>query len=224
MGLPIDFADDVFVDPPLYFWNETEDWDLPMGPNSLCERLGATSVEDLCGFDCKTVTLVLSDASDFTLKEYDPDIFYREQFIEAESNLYCPYTSVGEYLQTGYTSLAQSDLHKFGKNEEKTAGMASVDYVAREQATPSLLEFQIGYSAQPGCPTWKNATPVELRCLTEESAAQHEAQNTRPNTFAKYPIYRSGVFLGYRFFIRGTGGGSCFSEVKLRVRLKQRCW
>src|SRR6185436_13345333 len=156
-----------------------------------CERLGATTVEDLCGFDCKTVTLVLSDAVDFTLKEYDPDVFYREQFVGQEEDLSCPYTGVGLYQNLPYVSLVQSDLHKFGKNEEKTAGMASIDYVAREQATPSVLEFQIGYGAQPGCPTWKDATPVELRCLTEESAAQHEAQNTRPNTFAKYPIYRS---------------------------------
>ena len=224
MGLPLNFADDVFTDPPLYFWNETEDWDLPMGPNSLCERLGATSVEDLCGFDCKTVTLVLSDASDFTLKEYDPDVFYREQFVEEENNLYCPYTSVGSYTQQGYTSMWQGDAFKYGKNEEKSINLLSVDAVARQQATPGLLECQVAYGAQAGCLTWVAATPRELRCLTEFSAAQHLANNTRPDTFLRYPVYRTGQFLAYRFAIRGTGGGSCFSEVKLHVRLKQSCW
>jgi hypothetical protein len=224
-GIPYDSTDASFDDPPTYIWNADENPDLPSDPDSLCARLGGLSIEDLCGEDCRTRTLmVVADSDDRTLKEYDENVFYRESFVDSGTVYDCPYTTTGIYAIGGYTSLVQGDMHKFGKNEEKTAGMASIDYVAREQATPSVLEFQIGYSAQPACPTWKTATPVELRCLTEESAAQHEAQNTRPNTFAKYPIYRSGVFLGYRFFVRGTGGGSCFSEVKLHVRLKQSCW
>ncbi len=225
MGIPYDTADDIFDDPPLYFWNETENWDLPQGPDSLCGRLGATTIEDLCGEDCKTRTLmVVADAVDYTLKEYDPDVAYRERFVDSGVQYDCPYTAPGVYQLEGYTSLVQGDMHKFGKNEEKTTNLASIDFVAREQASPSLLHFQVGYGAQPGCPTWKDATPRELRCLTEESAAEHQAANTRPDTFARFPVFRTGQFLSYRFFILGTGGLSCFSEVKLSVRLKQSCW
>jgi hypothetical protein len=225
MGIPYDSADDVFDDPPLYFWNETENWDLPQGPDGLCARLGATSIEDLCGEDCKTRTLmVVADAVDFTLKEYDPDVAYRERFVDPGVTYECPYSTTGQYVMDGYTSLVQGDMHKFGKNEDKTINLASIDYVAREQAEASLLYFQVGYGAQPGCPTWKDATPVELRCITAKSAAQHEADNTRPDTFAKFPVFRSGQFIGYRFYILGTGGLSCFSETKLSVRLKQSCW
>jgi hypothetical protein len=167
---------------------------------------------------------VLSDAEDFTLKEYDPDIAYREQFVDSGITYDCPYTSEATYVLHGYPSLVQGDMHKYGKNEEKTVSLASIDYVAREQATPSQLHFQIGYGAQASCPTWKDAVPVDLRCLTEETALQHEQQNTRPNTFAKFPVFRSGVFIGYRFFILGTGGLACFSEAKIHLRLRQSCW
>lgn len=225
MGIPYNQTSDVFPNPPIGIWNATEDFDLPMDPDSLCARLGGESIDDLCGEDCRTrVVMVVADADDFTLKEYDPDVAYRERFIDAEASYPCPYTTSGVYALDGYDSLVQSDMHKFGKNEEKTIRLAAVDAVARDQASPSLLYFQIGYGAQGGCPTWKECTPRELRCLTEETAAQHEADNTRPDTFIRFPTLRTGQFLGYRFYIRGTGGLSCFSEVKLEVRLKSSCW
>ena len=224
MGIPINSTDDAFPDPPSSIWNATEDWTLPQDPNSLCARLGATSLEDLCGFDCKETILVLADADDFCLKQYDPDVAYRERFVESDITYACPYTTDGQYVLDGYSSMVQGDMHKYGKNEEKTVSLASIDYVAREQASPSQLHFQIGYSAQASCPTWKDAAPVDLRCLTEQTALQHQQQNTRPSTFAKFPVFRSGVFIGYRFFILGTGGLTCFSEVKIHLRLRQSCW
>jgi len=224
MGLPIDFADASFTNPPTSIWNATEDWSLPQDPNSLCARLGDVAIEDLCGFDCKEVILVLSDATDFTLKEYTPDDFVRERYIDDGVRLDCPYSSTAGYATEGYSSMWQGDAFKYGKNEEKTISLLSVDAVARPQAIPSLLECQVGYGAQPGCLTWVAATPRELRCLTEQTTAQHLQQNTRADTFLRYPVFRTGQFLAYRFFIRGTGGGSCFSEVKLHVRLKQSCW
>ncbi len=224
MGIPYDSSEDVFPNPPVGIWNATENFDLPMDPDSLCARLGETSVDDLCGPDCKSVVLVLSDAEDFTLKQYDPDSFFRERFINSEISYDCPYTTSAEYLLEGYTSLVQGDAHKYGKSEEKTISLASVDAMARDQAVPSMLQFQVGYGAQGGCLTWKTAEPRELKCLTDKTAAEHAANNTRPDTFLRFPVYRTGQFLAYRFYVQGIGGGSCFSEVKLKVRLKQSCW
>lgn len=224
MGIPYDSSSPAFSDPPQYLFNETENPDLPSHPNSLCARLGNQRLEDLCGTDCNQSILVLASARDRTLKEYDPDIAYREWFIDQGEHLPCPYTATGLYVQTGYTSLVQSDFNKFGKNEEKLIRQASIDSIARVQTVPSLLNFQIGYANQVSCPTWKTATPKELKCLTEETAAAHLAANTRPDEFNNFPLHHVGIFLAYRFYILGAGGLSCFNEVKLEIKPKQGCW
>lgn len=224
MGLPYDVADDVFANPPEYFWNETENWDLPQGPNSLCGRLGAASIEDLCGADCERTLMVVADAADKTLKEYDENIFYRERFVGTTGDYDCPYTSTGVYALDGYTSLVQGDPFKFGRTEEKSIRLLAIDSVARLQAIPSNLETQIGYASQPSCLTWVSGGARELRCLTEFDAAQHLQNNTRPDLFLRFPVHRTGQFLTYRIFVRGVGGGFCASEIKMQVRLRQSCW
>lgn len=225
IGVPYDSSSNAFPNPPAHIFNATEDPSLPSDPDSLCARLGGLSIEDLCGEDCRTrVVMVVADAIDHTIKEYSDDFLAREMFVDTGLRYECPYSTDGVYTLEPYSSLMMSDMNKLGRNEEKAIRLASIDYIAGVQAVPSLLRFQIGYSSQPGCVTWRDATPCELKCLTEKTAAEHLANNTRPNTMCKFPVHWSGVFLGYRFYITGLGGKSCFSEVKLEIRLKAGCW
>lgn len=210
---------------PAYLRNETEDPNLPVHPNSLCARLDGKTIEELCrGCDANSEFLMAS-ATDFTIKQFTADSYYRERYVVAsDTPAYCPRTSSGAFAEDGYYSMIQGDSSDYGKREEKLINYSAIDFDAVEQAVPNLLHFQVAYGPQPSCMRWADTTPRELRCLTADTEAEHEANNTRAATAATYPMYRAGIFLAWRFYINGTGGGSCFNKVSLRVRTKSGIW
>jgi len=210
--------------PPSYIRNYGEDPDAPVDPDSFCARLNGQTVEELCRSCDANSLFLMASAEDRTIKQFTPDSYYRERYLGEEDPVYCPHTTIGVYSQEGYTSMLQGDAYDYGKREEKMINYAAVDYVAEEQTTPNMLNFQVAYGQQPGCMRWANTTPRELKCLTEKDEAQHEADNTRANRSATFPMYRAGSFLAWRFYIEGTGGGSCYNEVTLRVRTKSGKW
>lgn len=191
---------------PLYLWNETEDPTLPLHPDSWCARLGDTTVADLCDNCDSSPTFLMADASDFTIKENEPETFLREQYLGNST-----------WESQGYYTLLQSDLSLLGANEEKLVKQLAVDFEAAVQEPASSLVGEIAYSSQPKCSTWKNIGSRELRCLTEYDAAQHAANNTRPDLQAKYPTHYRGKYIGYRIHTSGVGGSSCFGQAALAV-------
>ena len=182
-------------------------------------------IDDFCAACDADSILVMADAQDRTLKQFRADITYRERYVGGEPAHECPYTSPGSYAQDGYFSLIQADALDYNQKVEKLANRGEVDYVAEDQIPPNVLNFEIAYGAQPRCMTWdQSAPPKELTCITGESAAQHTANNTRPNQMATYPFYRRGVFIAWRAYTSGTGGASCWNRVTLSMRLAMGEW
>lgn len=222
-GVPYSY--DHPTEPPAYIRNETEDPDLAADPDSLCARVAGTDINDLCNACDADAILILADASDRTLKEFTPDTYYRERYINEGVTYNCPQTTPGDYALDGYYSMLQGDAMAFGQKAEKLINRSEVDYVAEEQTVPNDLTFHVGYGQQPRCLTWDTtAADQQLKCLTENSAAQHAANNTRPSLLATYNYYRRGVYISWRMYTSGTGGASCFNGVTLSVRLVQGQW
>jgi hypothetical protein len=67
------------VNPPLYMRNPTEDADLPVHPDSLCARLQGKTLDDFCRDCAAPATFIMASATDFTLKQAEDDIYYRER-------------------------------------------------------------------------------------------------------------------------------------------------
>lgn len=222
-GIPYDFTTPGSA--PAYIRNATEDPSLPIDPNSVCARLGDTMIDDFCAACDADSVLVMADAQDRTLKQFASEVTYRERYVGGEPLYECPYTSPGNYDQDGYFSLLQADAIDFNQKVEKLVNRGEVDYVAEDQIPPNELRFEIAYGAQPRCMTWdQSAPPKELTCITAESAAQHAADNTRPNQMATYPFYRRGVFIAWRAYTSGTGGASCWNRATLSMRLAMGEW
>lgn len=222
-GMPYEFPTPIAT--PAYIRNATEDPDLPVDPNSVCAQLGDMTIDDLCaGCDADSL-LVMADAQDRTLKQFTQEITYRERYVGGEASYDCPYTSPGIYVLDGYFSLVQADAWDYGQKVEKTVRGGVVDYVAEDQIDPNQLHFEVGYGPQPRCLTWdQSAAPQDLACLTEQSAAEHAANSTRPELIASYHFFRRGVYIAWRAYTSGTGGASCWDKATLSMRLAQGEW
>lgn len=72
-------SQDEVVNPPLYMRNPTEDADLPVHPDSLCARLQGKTLDDFCRDCAAPDTFIMASAEDFTLKQFEDEIFYRER-------------------------------------------------------------------------------------------------------------------------------------------------
>lgn len=209
-GLPEGGAGSI-SNPPPYIWNEDEDPTLPIAEDSWCARLGGATLDDYCNTCDVESVFIMADAHDFTLKESDDSVFYREQYND----------NTGQYTQSGYSTLVQSDMSHWDMDEEKYLNMVLIDYDAGEQDVPSNLNVEVAYGAQPRCTTWKSIGSRKLHCLTEKTEAEHSAANTRPELAAKYQTYYRGRYIGYRFYVSGVGGESCFSRVMLSISRAQ---
>lgn len=201
--------------PPSSIWNLTENPDLPADPNSLCSRLATKYPEDFCKSCAGITRFVMASASDYCLKEYRDDLYYRERLVGSS------------YIQDGYGSIIESGAEDLGIDAEKVARMLKVEYKAELQTTPNLLYADIAFGVEANCRVWKNIRKVQpdgtiddgvpLRCLTEFDIATHEANQTRAGKDATFPCSVRGKFLSYRLRIDGTGGGACISKVQLDV-------
>lgn len=229
-AIPSDVAP--FDDPPLWLFNSAEDPSLPIDEDSLCARWGNLRLSDLCeGCDSEAV-LILADADDFTLKQYEPGTYYRELYSPDESCVGAAFsltTADGSvYCAYGYSSLMQSDLDKLGIDTEKLLNKAVVDFEAELQTTPNKLAFQIAVSGQPKCSTWNSLDSQDIKCFSDDSVEEHAVDNTRPAGNAKYPAFLRGRYVGWRFFVNApdevstiTGGGVCFNALTISIRNTQ---
>lgn len=201
--------DPAFDNPVPYIWNETEDPDAAIEPDSLCAILGPTTIEEMCsGCDAAPIFIGAS-ALDLTLKEFTESVYARE------------YYTGTDYTLMPYPTLIQSGAMEFGMDSEKAFSEIIVGFKAMAQTEPSLLYAHAGFGAQAECPTWRLVGARELTCLTEKTRQQHELAKTKPSIDANYPFYYRGIFLFYRILILGTGGATTFNRLALRVRNAQ---
>lgn len=210
---------------PAYIRNYGEDPDAPADPNSVCAYLGGATLEDLCESCGVASVFVMASASDKSLKEFTPGQYFRETYVGPTVLFDCPETVEGTYAIEGYYSMLQSDAADFKEKIEKIINRAHVEFNAEAQTTPNLLYFHAGHGAQPSCLSWDTtARPVKLECLTEKNRRQHGLRNTRPDEIPSFRVYRKGVFLAWRFYSKGTGGGACYGGVVQSVRKSSGDW
>lgn len=202
-----------------YIWNETEDLQLPEGPNSVCSKLDGKTEDDFCR-DCGVATkFVMASASDFTLKQYADDVFYREVYVGSYQAAYCAQSCDNAfYVCQGYDSVLQSGANDFGTDNDKVIKRFTVEYNAVEQSTPSNLNCYVGYSAQAVCHSWVQLTDQPLKCLSCFTDGQRATENTRADERAHYPTFYRGKYLHNRLKISGVGGGACLSELTWVVK------
>lgn len=70
---------DEVANPPRYIRNPTENADLPIHADSVCARLEGRSLDDFCTDCASPATFITASAVDFTLKQQEDDIYYRER-------------------------------------------------------------------------------------------------------------------------------------------------
>ncbi len=200
---------------PVSIWNATENPDLPADPDSLCAFLGNKYPEDFCAGCIGRKRFVMASATDFCLKEYADGLYYRERLDGTVYDI------------DGYDSILQSGSESLGMDQEKVCKGIKAEYKAEPQTTPSDLLAWLGYGAEASCMVFKRLRNVnadgstnegiELRCLTEFTMAQHEANQTRAALPAYFNAGVRGRFLAYRLVVRGTGGGFCISMVGMDI-------
>lgn len=212
---------------------EIEDFTKPEADaDSLCARLDGLTLEDLCR-DCDVDNIfIMASALDFCLKQYGGG-YFRERFLgigvapaaNAEASVKCGDVVIS-YAMDGYKSVLRSGaLALDAPNLDKQIQRVTMEYLAEEQVDPLLLNCRVGISAQPVDPNretcallWTTLEPVELKCLSTATTAQHEADNTRPNLVAEFPVYQTGRYIYFEFSEEGRGGAAEFSKVTLKIR------
>ncbi|TFH58218.1 MAG: hypothetical protein E4G90_10840 [Gemmatimonadales bacterium] len=210
--------------PPAYLRNETEDINLPVHEDSLCARLQDVAIEELCASCEAENKFLMASAEDFTIKEFTPTDYVREAYVDEGFSYPCPQTTPGSYTDSGYVTLFQRDPSDLGSKVEKLLTKVLVDFTASPQTTPNSLFMEAGSASQPGCMRWEQSDPVDLSCLTDATDAEHETDNTRADEPAVFQFYSAGIFLAWRMYLEGTGGGSDFSSATMSTRLKTGEW
>jgi len=211
---PVCSGDDVAVqNPPLYIRNPQENADLPIHPDSICARLEGRSLDDFCD-DCpSSTTFITASAVDFTLKQQEDDIYYREMLGGSYPD-YDGYACDGEFYHfLGYDTVMQEGAEDYKSGDEKVIKMIGIEAEPLASSSPLDMICEVGYAATPNCFTWKASRPLPFECQTAKSPAQHLADKTRPDGTFYYPVWRRGVYISTRFRISGIGGGGKFSEL-----------
>lgn len=201
------------VNPPLYIRNPTENPNLPVHPDSLCNRLIGKTMEDFC-IDCAAeATFITASATDFTLKQQEDDIYYR-QMLGGNIEAYDAYSCHGEfYHNEPYDTVMQTGTQDFRSDDEKIVKMIGLEAEPLPQSTPSILEMDVGSGSQPSCMIWHEIRPLDYECQTELTATQLVARGLRKDGTFYFPCWRRGRFLAARFRIPGIGGGGTFSTL-----------
>lgn len=203
----------VVVEPaPLYIRNPEEDPDLPVHPQSLCARLDGLSMDDFC-IDCSApATFITASAEDFTLKQQEDDYYFRE-ILGGNIESYDAYSCTGQYYtQVGYETVMQLGANDFRTDDEKLVKMIGIEAEPLPQATPSVLQMEVGYGSQSGCLVWKPIRPLDFEC-------KPVADNVRPDFEFYFPTWRRGRYLSGRFIISGIGGGGLFTGFYQTVKV-----
>jgi hypothetical protein len=223
-GIPYSVDLATFPNPPDCLINPTEDPTLPSSENSWCARLGRKTIDDFCAACDDQITFIGASASDKTLKEFDDEIYYREELSDFGAELDCPYTSEATYARNGYTSLAQHDLIDYGVKLEKTIERVVIDFDALDQSTPGQLYVSVAYARNAHCPTWSEVRNKPFSCISDYSDEAAAFYHVRPNEMPVFKFMRRGGFIGLRWYLTGTGSGGCFTKVTRRMRIAQSKW
>lgn len=210
-----------FDDPPLYLVNPTEDVNLPVHPDSLCAALTGRTEDDFCR-DCSVaVKFLMASASDFAIKEYRDDVFYREEFSDTYGSYCATACEGGYYFCIGYDSVLQSGADDYRSDAEKIVRRFAVECEPVPQTVPNNLHCSIGFASQAVCDTFIKLEDQPMKCLDRRTPRQREDQIIREDQRLLFPTFYRGKFISWKLKIDGTGGGACFGQFCVTVRLAE---
>ena len=140
--------------------------------------------------------------------------------IVALEGVYGAYACTGDYYEhVGYDAVLQTGAEPYRIDDEKMVKRITLEAQPWPQAVPSELECDVAYGSQGDCLTWKNLPPnLSYECLSAATAAQHLANNTRPDSRFGFPAWHRGVYLAFRFRVRGIGGGGTLSAAWVELK------
>lgn len=217
-GPPCTDAESVVANPPLYIRNPTEDQDLPVHERSLCNVLAGLSVDDFCPECASPTKFVAASAVDFTLKQIEDDIMYREM-LGGNVEAYDGYSCTGEYYtHLPFSTVFQTGAMDFKQDNEKMMKRITLEAFPEAQSTPSTLRAHVGFAAQSKCDRWRELRFKSYECQTEKTDAEHTTDKTRPDDRFHFPCWARGKYLFARFQIDGIGGAGEFSELNFQVK------
>lgn len=202
--------------------------------DSLCYKIGYDSSIDPNCLDCGNAwVFVMASAADKCLKQYEPDVYYREscELTDDESTgldwtIYDHPTTSATYERDGYCSLLQTDSMQFGTSREKTVQKAVVDCDVDDNvdSLAAYLHCDVGYGAQPGRLMWQESEPRRIDELSGATDVEHEDDNTRPGQNATFYFHRRGHQIGMRLIVGRdtrypvTGGRIAINAIDMKVR------
>lgn len=201
----------------------------PCDEDSLCALLGDTRIDDICR-KCDTARLFIAVASsDWCVKQLNT-VFYRETCTntdDAGTLDAIGYTaSVGEYDQDEIVSLLRP-APAYSKDGDIVCHRFEVKFLAKVEDPVNVLKLRVGISAQPADPNtdqcglvWHEHSDLDLKCLTNRTAAQHLTNNTQPYLRSDWVFERRGHFMYFEIKIEGTGGDAIFSGMVADVEEK----
>lgn len=209
---------------------EVEDYDKSEpDDDSFCAIYPTLTLNDLCASafkadECKAGQLfVAASATDYCLKQFT-EVFFRER---ATGFGVC-----GTYALDGYRSRLRSGAMNLNETKHwKQVNRFEVEALAEPQTVPSLLTLRFGTAAQAFDPNsasgrcaiiWEDEEPKQLDCLSDQTAAQHIADNTTPNESLEWPLYRTGRYLYIEMEISNPassdrGGAVTFSRYSMDI-------
>lgn len=199
-----------------YLWNETEDPDLPIGDNAALAPFCNLCLADICHSCDSDPRYLAASSDDYCIKDIRDDYFYRELLVSQTVATF-PATSTATYEQVGYTSLVMSDFANLKTSKEKTARAIKVGYTAADQTPPSVMNMHIAGGEDADCVQWEILTPEPMACQPHQTGY-------RPQSYARFGAYTTGVHIGWRMFVDGVGGSFCINSVAFKVIHDQKKW
>lgn len=217
-GQPCTNIESAVVNPPLYIRNPTEDPDLPVHARSLCVSLEGMTVDDFCPECASPTKFVAASAVDFSLKQIEDDIMYREMLGGSQGS-YDGYSCSGEYYtHQAFSTVFQTGAMDFRQDNEKLMKRVTIEAFPEDQSTPSTLRVHVGFAAQSKCERWRELRSKSYECQTSKTGAEHTTDKTRPDDRFHFPCWVRGKYLFARFQIDGIGGAGQLSEMNFQLK------
>lgn len=215
----------------------SEDWTAEPSENSLRAKLAGVTVQDLCGSaflnDCSTGTLfIMAAVVDRCIKQLS-DVLFRERCIGFEK--------CGVYENRGYISILRSGpINLQAPTSDKHWVRFNVEAEPDVAVIPGRMSLRIGSAAtaldpnQVSCPIFwetvmdpETGEPFKMKCLTDRTGAQHEAEGTRPDGRYEWPLFHAGKNHYFEIVIHNqdstpldVGAGVAISRIEFDARLE----
>ena len=212
-------------------WNANEDPGTAKDEDSICNFVQDRYLSLECSACEGPPYFCMASATDYSIKEFDPAIRYRETYLASlDTQETFPNTSEGSYSLDGYATVIQGEVSKHGTLSEKTVTRIGLSMDATPETPAGKVYVQLGVTNSPHCVDWRDSHATTIDCL-RGGAPRSEETTLRAAKPASFPFYRAGGWLAYRICVTDaeddfspTGITVTFNELTLSARVKAETW